>query len=246
MAFTFDEFLDPGEGGFKGELLDAVLERGYHRSQHRMYATNLNAYLKEGVGMVVSPVFKIRFELERYRDSGSTRPILNRCAGFETEFLPGVVNGEVEELYARYLQSIDFETAPTCHDYLHEDEWPDPFDTMMVQVRDKGRLIATGYCDRGSASVMGVLSFYDPGYRKYSLGKYLYLRMIHDAVSQNKRYFYPGSIIVGDDKMDYKMFTGRESIATYLPLEEEWRDHSEWDKARMREYFSALFRPSDD
>lgn len=98
MAFTFDEFLDPGEGGFKGELLDAVLERGYHRSQHRMYATNLNAYLKEGVGMVVSPVFKIRFELERYRDSGSARSILKRCAGFEVDFLPGEVNAEVEEL----------------------------------------------------------------------------------------------------------------------------------------------------
>ena len=246
MAYAFNEFLEPGEGGFKGELLDAVLERGYHRSQHRMYATNLTAYLKEGIVPVVSHVFKIRFELERYRDSGSARPILNRCAGFETEFLPGVVNGEVEELYARYLQSIDFETAPTCHDYLHEDEWPDPFDTMMVQVRDGGRLIATGYCDRGSASVMGDLSFYDPDYRSYSLGKYLYLRMIHHAIDRGMKYFHPGSILVDDDKMDYKTFTGRESIATYLPLEEEWRDHSEWDKARMREYFSALFRPSDD
>ena len=245
MAFTFDELMDPGEGGFKGELLDAVLECGYHRSQHRMYGTNLTAYLKDGMVPVIRHLFKIRFELERYRDSGSARSILKRCAGFEVDFLPGAVSGEVEELYARYLQSIDFDTAPTCHEYLHEEDPTDPFDTTMVQVRDKGRLIATGYCDRGLESMMGVLSFYDPGYRRFSLGKYLYLRMIHHAVEQGMRYFYPGSIIVGDDKMDYKMFTGREAITTFLPVEEQWRDHSEWDKRRMEEYFrpySGLFR----
>lgn len=238
MAYTFDEYLEPGEGGFKEKLLDEALQRGYHRSRHRMYSTNLTAYMKDGLVPVVSHVFKIRFELERYRDSGSARTIMKRCRGFDVAFLPGRVDAEVEELYSRYLGSIDFETAPTCHDYLHEEDQPDPFDTTMVQIRDQGRLIAVGYCDRGSASMMGVLSFYDPAYRGYSLGKYLYLRMIHDAIAQGMRYFYPGSILVGDDKMDYKMFTGRESLRTLLPVEEEWRDHAEWDKDRMEAYFN--------
>ena len=107
----------------------------------------------------------------------------------------------------------------------------------MLKVRDKGKLIAVGYFDKGAEAVMGVLNFFDPAYHSYSPGKFLILHMIHHARASGMKYFYPGSIQVYDDKMDYKMFTGKASIATFLPVEEEWRAYAEWDKQRMEMYF---------
>ncbi|MEJ7659632.1 MAG: hypothetical protein WKG07_08390 [Hymenobacter sp.] len=44
-----------------------------------------------------------------------------------------------------------------------------------MEVRAEGHLIAAGIFDQGTRSLAGIVNFYDPDYRKYSLGKYLML-----------------------------------------------------------------------
>jgi arginyl-tRNA--protein-N-Asp/Glu arginylyltransferase len=234
-----DVMLEPGQGGFRGETLDKLLATGFHRNMHCMYQTHLHFFGMDRWTPMSTAVFKIRYELDRYTDGGTARKILRRGSRFEVSFQPGGIDAETEELYARYLASVTFETAPSCREYLHDADLPDPFDTEMVQVRDDGRLVAAGYCDRGRESMMGVLNFYDPEYAGYSPGKLMFLRMIHHAIEGGLRYFYPGSLLVDDDRLDYKMFAGRGAVATFLPVEEEWRDYSEWDKRRMGEYFRS-------
>jgi hypothetical protein len=172
-------------------------------------------------------------------ETGTSLKILKRGRRFELSFEPAVIDEETEGLYDRYLETVKFEAAPSCWEYLHDEGLPDPFDTERVVLRDKGRLIAAGYYDRGRESMMGVLNFYDPEYGGYSPGKLLFLLMIHHAIEGGFRYFYPGSLLVDDVKLDYKLFAGKESITTFLPVEKEWRDYTEWDKFRMNRYFSS-------
>ena len=239
MDLLDETMLEPGPEGFRGENLDAQLAAGFHRNLHCMYQTHRHYFGMDRWLLMSTPVIKIRYELGRYTDTGTSLKILKRGRRFELSFEPAVIDEETEGLYDRYLETVKFEAAPSCWEYLHDEGLPDPFDTERVVLRDKGRLIAAGYYDRGRESMMGVLNFYDPEYGGYSPGKLLFLLMIHHAIEGGFRYFYPGSLLVDDVKLDYKLFAGKESITTFLPVEKEWRAYTEWNKFRMNRYFSS-------
>ena len=69
------------------------------------------------------------------------------------------------------------------------------FDTWVVDVRADGQLIAAGIFDQGTRSLAGIVNFYDPDFRKYSLGKYLMLCKLNYAQRQNLAYYYPGYLV---------------------------------------------------
>lgn len=80
------------------------------------------------------------------------------------------------------------------------------FTTEVLEVRDGNQLIAAGIFDSGARSLAGIMNFYHPAYRKYSLGKYLMLLKINHARQQCKAYYYPGYLVQGYPKFDYKLF----------------------------------------
>ncbi|MEP7252864.1 MAG: GNAT family N-acetyltransferase, partial [Ginsengibacter sp.] len=100
----------------------------------------------------------------------------------------------------------------------------DAYNTYMINMYDKGKLIAAGFFDIGQKSTAGICSIYDPAYRKYSLGKY----MIYEKMFYSKRegfdYFYPGYVVPGYSMFDYKLDIGSTALE-YLN-----RSNGEWIK----------------
>ena len=93
---------------------------------------------------------------------------------------------------------------------------------MHEVVYDGDQLIAAGYFDLGDTAAASILHFFDPQYARYSLGKYLILLTIEYLKDQGYEYYYPGYVVEGLPKMDYKLFLGKEEAEYFDPEAVAW------------------------
>jgi arginine-tRNA-protein transferase len=235
--------MEAGPKGFRGALLDELLAKGYFRDGRKMVAKDSQQDGYYGRSPMFYWVCMLRYPVADYSPSATMRNIRNRCAKFELTLSPGVVTEEAEALYRRYRESVDFELPGSLKVHLHDGEIAPPFDTSVMEVRDGGRLIAAGFLDRGSDSCVGVLNIYDPDYERYSLGKYLIDRKIEMARSEGLRYFYPGPVIISNDRLDYKLSFDREHVEVFLSADGVWEPFRKHGKAGMEKY---LFKKNMD
>ena len=228
-----------GEEGFKGRLLDAYLAAGYYRMMHTIFTTHYTQVVIEGAPM---PVFWLRTQVQKIKENRKAIAIRRQCAPFTITIKKAVVTGEVEDLYSLYYNSIDFSTASTCYNCIHDKDMPNPFDSMMIEIRDNGILIAAGYFDLGQNSITGILNFYHPAYKKYSLGKYLMLKKIDYALANNMAWYYTGYIGTSFTKFDYKLFPDTVAIEVYLPVERKWVPYEMMGKPGLEGYWANLLK----
>lgn len=224
----------PDENGFKADTIDRLLEAGYYRMQHLMFTTNetqIDGYEKS------IPVFWLRTLVNRCKLSKSAFTILKKGARFSVSVQPAHVNDEIETLYALYKNHVVFSVSFSCTDYLHMDYLPNPFESMMVQVRDGNELIAVGFFDKGQQSIAGIMNIYHPGYQSYSLGKFLILQKLQYAVSNCTSFYYTGYISPGSTRFDYKTFPDPTAVEVLLPDKQQWVHYHSLGKAFLAEYY---------
>src|ERR1044072_6313524 len=152
------------EEGFKGNFFDRLLAAGFYRMQHIMFTCNDTIINRE---CTVVPVFWLRTLVQQYQLSRSAAGINKNCSRFNVKIQTAYIDDEVETLYALYKSHVSITVSNTCANYLHRSDLPQPFDAMMVQVRDGNRLIAVGYFDKGATTIAGILNVYHPAYKKY-------------------------------------------------------------------------------
>jgi arginine-tRNA-protein transferase len=154
---------------------------------------------------------------------------------------PAYADEEVEDLYAAYKDHVQFTVSNTCSDYLHQPGLADPFNSMMVQVRDNNTLIAAGYFDKGKQVIAGIMNIYHPQYKDYSMGKFLMLQKLKYALSQNMLFYYTGYISTESVRFDYKVFPDPGAVEVLLPVEQEWVPYHLLNKTLLAEYYSRFF-----
>jgi arginyl-tRNA--protein-N-Asp/Glu arginylyltransferase len=230
-------YITAGEKGFRADTLDRLLAAGYYRMQHLMFTCNETALTEDGQ---VIPVFWLRTLVQQCRLKKAANTILKKSQQFSVSFQPAYIDDEVEALYALYKNHVPFSVSTTCADYLHQDFLPEPFDSMMVQVRDKDQLIAAGYFDKGQQSIAGIMNIYHPQYYRYSLGKVLMLQKLQYALSQNKLFYYTGYISTGSTRFDYKTFPDPAAVEVLLPDKQEWTPYHLLSKAFLSEYYLQM------
>lgn len=71
--------------------------------------------------------------------------IRKKCAHFTVTCRKAEITDQVEELYNQYKSHIDFSAAASCREYLHLREFENPYDSMMIEVRDGNILVAVGF-----------------------------------------------------------------------------------------------------
>jgi arginine-tRNA-protein transferase len=108
-------------------------------------------------------------------------------------------------------------------------------------------LIASGFFDLGRQSAEGITSFYDPEYKKYSLGKYLIYQKINYCRALGLKYFYPGYFVPGYRFFDYKLSIGRASLEYLQVTTGKWLPIGEFIPeqtpiAEMRVMLEALLK----
>lgn len=184
-----------------GFELDYYLSEGYFRMQQDVFTCRYVVF-----DDMVYPVHWLRIVLADVSYGKTQRRLLSLNSRFSVAVGPLRLLGELEELYARYRSAITFDAPASVESCLLGGDLRNAFDTQVVEVRDGDRLIAAGVFDNGSESIAGIMNFYDPDYRRHSLGKYLMLQKIDYARRQRKTYYYPGYIVSNYPKFDYKLF----------------------------------------
>jgi len=209
-----------------GTMLDEYLAMGWYRMGQIIFTTD---YLyKEDQWF---RVFWLRYRMDLFRFSVKQAKMLQLPAGFTVSDGPLQITDELETLYQQYRTKLDFEISPTLRDnlfslcFISSEEAP-AFDSRVIEIRDHGKLIAAGVYDMGEKSMMGIINFYDPAYKKFSLGKRLILLKLQVSVERRLEYYYPGYIVQHYPKFDYKLEAGMEICEIYDSVKEIWIPYS--------------------
>ncbi|HTJ48602.1 MAG TPA: hypothetical protein VL443_04030 [Cyclobacteriaceae bacterium] len=198
--------------------LDGYLEQGWFRMGQSIFTTNFLNFKDQ----LYSAVW-LRVLLDDYVDDTLYQRLIKQNASFRVEIGRASVTEEGEILYATYKQSISFNASASLHQLLYgKSTLTDIYDTHEIKLYDEDRLIAIGYFDLGKSSAAGISSFYDPAYKKYSLGKYLiYLKMDY-CRKMKLQYFYPGYFAPGYPAFDYKLSMGKQALQYFQLKSGQW------------------------
>ncbi len=219
---AYHEYLAPDN--LPGTELDSLLAQGWYRMHQYIFTTT---HLTRDD---IYRVHWLRFPLNEIRPHSSHRRIRGRNKLF-THVIEDThgIREDHQELYSRYRGNIDFDGAPTIQHCLFGEEGIDRgvYKTKCISVFDQQKLIAGGYFDLGTNSGTSILHFYDPQYKNHGLGKYLILITIDYLQSQGFAFYYPGYVVSGIDKMNYKLFLGKESAQYFETESQTWQQFKE-------------------
>ena len=130
---------------------------------------------------------------------------------------PFIHSAELDILYEKYLDSIDFDGYATIEDATFRGGSLNIYKSKAIIIREGDQIISCGIFHEGATSVASILHFYDPQYRRFSPGKYLILMTLDYCRLRRMEWYYPGYVIQGNGKMNYKLFLGQEVAQFYHP-----------------------------
>ncbi|MCC5612609.1 hypothetical protein LC612_39420 [Nostoc sp. CHAB 5834] len=168
------------------------------------------------------PVHWLRIVLPNVAFGKDQLRLLRVNEKFSVMVKPFCFTDEIDALYALYRESITFDASESVQSCLTDGTPYTAFDTYAIEVRDGDLLIAVGIFDNGLVSIAGIMNFYHPAYRKYSLGKYLMLQKINFARQQQKAYYYPGYLVSHYPKFDYKLFACEAATEVFDANRSQW------------------------
>lgn len=221
------------------EELDAYLAKGWYRMGQSIFTTHFLCFGEDFYSAIW-----IRLALKDFQFSKSLRKILRKNShDFRTEFCKSNITPKKEKLYQRYKAKFSGVLAPTLKESLLDGENFNVFDTYEVNVYDGKKLIAVSFFDVGRDSAASIMGIYDPDYQKSSLGMYTMIAEVAFCIQNKMSYFYPGYVVPGYDRFDYKLRIG--AVDYFNLSSQSWTPFKDLQKAdipiyAMEQKLSAL------
>jgi len=200
----------------KGSVLDKYLAAGWYRFGNKIFT--IDCFTEKET---VFPVYWLRYNIQNLKWGKGEEKIFKKNKKFTVIIKPFENSDELERLHDLYFENIDFVTTSTIAELL-EDLTRSVYNTMLIEIRDQGKLIAAGIFDYGSNSIAGIKNIFHPDYKKYSLGKYLMLLKCDYCKQQNLIWYYPGYFAPGYKKFDYKLSIDPDATEVCLPENRQW------------------------
>lgn len=168
----------------------------------------------------------LRYHINEITERATHRKIRRRCQSFRVA-IETFSETTVEHalLHARYRSNIDFDGALSIQECLfgNYETARNIFNTKRISIYDGEQLIAGGYFDVGDISAASILHFFHPDYARYSLGKYLILLTLDCLKQHGFELYYPGYVVQGLPKMNYKLFLGQQQAQYFDPETRGWK-----------------------
>jgi len=187
--------------------LDAYLEKGWFRMGQTIFTTNFLNFKDQYYSAVW-----LRIALDGASSDKTYGRLMKYNAGFRIEIQEMKITAAKEALFKKYKQRVSFEASSSLNQLMFGKSDQNIYNTREINIYDGQKLIACGFFDTGSGSAAGITSFYDPAYKKHSLGKYLIYLKIEHCRQEGIRYFYPGYFVPGYSFFDYKLSIHTSSI----------------------------------
>lgn len=205
------------------EQLDHYLEQGWFRMGQTIFTTNFLNFKSH----LYSAIW-LRIPLRDFSLDTTQKKLAKRNKRFRVEIQQAFITPEKEALFSAYRQSIHFEASASLRALLFGKSANNIYNTQEINVYNGNKLIAIGFFDLGKKSAAGISSFYDPAYKKYSLGKYLIYLKLEYCKNMAFEYFYPGYFVPGYPLFDYKLDIGK-SVLQYLEFtSSRWKSIGEF------------------
>ncbi|MCB9283942.1 MAG: arginine-tRNA-protein transferase [Lewinellaceae bacterium] len=185
-------------------LLDHYLAKGWYRMGQSMFTCRFLMFQGQ-----LFPAVWVRMPLAQYAFSKKLRKLYNRNANrFQVVTRPGKINMEKERLYQKYRKHFPGRLAPSLKVSLLDDGNVNLFNTYETCIYDGPELVGFSFFDLGKDSLASILGVYHPDYKKHSLGFFTMLLEISFGLENGYSYYYPGYIVPGYAKFDYKTRIG--------------------------------------
>lgn len=200
------------------ETFDLFLSKGWFRMVHRMFTAD-QIYYQDGMHDIIW----IRLDLEKFEWTSSHKKLLKAIKNLSLihhNFC--FIEPQCEQVYELYRQSVSFDAPISINDFLYGNHFHMEFNTQSLSLYNGQELVGRGYFDIGHQSAAGIMNFYHPQYKKYSIGRVLFLLKIQHCISNGIRYFYPGYISPTVPNFDYKTSIHSPSTEFYDFEADEW------------------------
>jgi arginine-tRNA-protein transferase len=226
MLFTYAEKNTPFT--LSPQSLDWHLSRGWYRMGSTIFTTHFLFFNNQPYSAIW-----VRVDLRNFSFSRSQRKLLRKNRQvFESRIGDSTIDEEREALYERYAGAFNGRLSPTIRDSLEDYGEETVFQTQEVTVRERvsQQLVACSYFDLGDRSAASILGIFDPELKTFSLGYYTMLLEMEYCLEQGLRYYYPGYVVPGYPRFDYKLRLGPASY--YDIRTDSWQPYSELDPLR--------------
>lgn len=179
-------------------LYGRLIDKGFRRSGSHLYRPQCPG---------CSECVPTRIPVAHFHSDRSQRRNRNLNSDLSAKVIPQGFRGEHFMLYRRYQRGrhaggeMDSPTPQSYLDFL-TCPWAD---TLFVEFRHGGALMAVAVCDRTTRGLSAVYTFFNPQERRRGLGTYAILWQIEEAQRRGLEYVYLGYWIAGNRKMNYKI-----------------------------------------
>ncbi len=186
--------------GFQVEVMDgaiyaALMDRGFRRSGRVVYRPTCPT---------CRACVPIRIPVREFRRSRSMRRVWRANHDLRVELAPLEPTAEKHDLYRRYLKSEHDGTMTGSYDEFMDFLYGSPVETVEFRYLLGRRLIGVSLADQCPGLFSSVYMYYDPEYRRRSLGTFSVLWEIQHARDIGLDYYYLGYTVAGCPKMSYK------------------------------------------
>lgn len=207
--------------------LDNYLSRGWYRMGQTIFTTHFLFYRSN----LYSTIWT-RLPLKDYKLRKRLRKIRNKN---EREFRRVIRKAEItpekENLYLKYQENFPEFRSPSVHTYMQDGYDDNIFNTYEACVYDGEELIAFSFFDVGKKSLASILGVYSPDYPSFSLGFYTMLLEIQYGLDNGFDIYYPGYIVPGRPKFDYKKRIGKPEEVQFFDLKTgNWHPFTEFEE----------------
>jgi leucyl-tRNA---protein transferase len=198
------------------EELDVYLERGWYRMGQTIFTCHF-LFFEDSL---YSPIWT-RLPLKGYQFRKTMRRICRNVEDkFRVEVRPGVIDAEKEGLFQVYRNAFKGRLSANLRHSLLDNTDSNIFETHEVAVYNGDRLIAFSFFDLGKDSIASIKGVYHPDYSSYSLGFYTMLREIKFGIEQGFQFYYPGYVVPGFPRFDYKLRVGEPQRVQFYDLKQ--------------------------
>lgn len=211
----------------QGDELDHYLSAGWFRMKQHVFTTE---FLQ--MGLEFYDAIWLRHRLTDFTMPGWFHKLQknNRFRWEITEFHP---TAEHEMLYQSYRESKPSGFPDSLESILYGDTDHNIFNSRQVNIYDGEELIGAGFFDLGHHSAMGIVSYFEPAYSSFSIGKYATMLKYAYCIEHGYQYYYPGYFAPGNESFDYKLKFHPSSLEFLDMRKQEWLPFSAYEEKAM-------------
>lgn len=199
-----------------GEELDKYLAMGWYRMGQGIFTCHFLSF-----GERIYSALWLRLSLSNFKFRKSQRKLFRKNQHLNVVIQPASITRQKEDLYQKYRWfAFKGNISISLRDSLLDGKRHNIYDTLECCLYDEDKLVAVSFFDRGNNSLSSIMGMYDPEYQSFSLGYFTMLLEMEYGIVNGFKYYYPGYIVPGYARFDYKARVG--PVDYYQIATQEW------------------------